>query len=310
VANALTIGQALGALNLGRDIMCNEDLGVRICGVFGHANETAAFVAALLPAYIAVAESSAGARRLFWIGCMAPTATMLILTSSRGAIVGLVAGSLWAGVLCRRYLSAQRFVSWLSVTAATMVPMLLLVGWKYWHLMLGRWTEGTSVSAYSMTSGRSDIWQGYLMKMLQFPWTFITGFGWNAHSVMSFTYVPHNQYLTLWFTIGLVGIIGFIAIFRKVVTTAMAAARAAIPQSDARRQIVAGIFGTLILGVAVFFGTMYIIWQFWWIYAGLVMRYSVLVLEARSRLPANHPRELATRRSTLTAAQPASRRGM
>jgi O-antigen ligase len=177
-----------------------------------------------------------------------------------------------------------------------LVPALVLVGVKYWQQMASRWTEGSSVSAASMTSGRTEIWQGYLMKMLAYPWTFITGFGWDAYSVMNFPVVPHNEYLTLWFTIGLLGIVGIIAIFRGVVQAALAAAQATGGPSNARRHMVAAVFGTLILGVAIFFGTLFIPWAFIWMYFGLIMRYSLAVRAAHSPITVNRDRpQLAAR---------------
>jgi hypothetical protein len=285
VANALTIGQLVGVVNLGREII-GDEFGVssRICGVFGHANETADLIVFLLPAYIAVAESSSGLRKVFWIGCLTPSVTMLVLAASRAATVGLVLGGLWGALLCSRYLSMQRFMKWISVGAAALVPMLAIVGFKYWDYMLGRWTEGSSASAASMTSGRTEIWAGGLVKMLEAPWTFLTGYGWNVWSTMNFQYVPHNQYLSLWFELGIVGVITIVVIFRQVLKAALLAASVAAPQSNARRHAVAATFAVAMLSIEIFFGTLYIPWAFIWMYMGLAARYSLLVTGERSRM--------------------------
>jgi O-antigen ligase len=287
IANAATIGQLVGAIDLHREILCDEfGASSRVCGVFGHANETAILIAFFMPAYVAVTESASGMRKVFWIGCIAPSATMLILAASRSAIVGLAVGGIWAVVLCRRYLSMQRFIRWISVGAAVLVPMLIIVGVKYWNLMVGRWTEGSSVSAASMTSGRSDIWAGGLLKMLDSPWTFLTGFGWDSWSVMGFQYVAHNQYLSLEFELGLIGVATLVVILFKVTTEALAAAASARAHSNARRHMVGCVFAVLILAIAIFFGILYVPWSFIWMYVGLAMRYSVLISEARSLVPA------------------------
>ena len=48
----------------------------RVFGAFGHANETAALLALMLPGVIAMISSTRGFWRLLWLGCSAATAAV------------------------------------------------------------------------------------------------------------------------------------------------------------------------------------------------------------------------------------------
>jgi O-antigen ligase len=312
IANLATIGQLSGFIHLGRDVVGEKpDEDRRIFGVFGHANETGTLIACLIPAYMAVADSAFGMRRWLWIGAMMTSVTVMILTASRGALAGLIIGGFWGILLCRRYLSLERALKWLSVTVAVLIPMVIVVGIKYWDLLLGRFTEanhgGELGSVRELSSGRTDIWTGGLARMMEQPWSFITGLGWNSWSVMGFVYIPHNEYLSLWFELGLVGVICFILIMRKTVVMALAAA--AIADSRARGYLVACVFSILILAVSVIFAILFVPWYFIWPYVGLSLRYASIVMERNRReLAQGKPLEVAP--ATVMKAKPRNRAGV
>jgi O-antigen ligase len=276
------IAKVAGLVHIGVDVFGDEvGLSRRVYGVWGHSNETGALVACLLPAYIAVVESSLGLRRLLWIVAMMTSVTMLILTASRGAFTGLFIGSVWGALLCHRYLSLQRTLKWLSTTVAVLVPMLIVVGAQYWHQLVARFT-GTSGNVDEMSSGRTDIWSWGIDKMLEAPWTFVSGFGWNSWWSMGFDYIPHNEYLWLWFELGVVGVACMVVILATVTKTALAAAR--IAQERPRRFLVACVFGTLTLAVTIFFANLWVPWFYLWPYLGVCMRYAMLARqEARQQ---------------------------
>lgn len=308
IANIATIAQLGGIIHLGREVIGDEDIGEqrRIFGVFGHANETGTLIACLIPAYIAVADSETGVRRWAWIGAMMSSVTVLILTASRGALVGLFFGGLWAALLCRPYLSVERAMKWVSTAVAVLIPMLIVVGIKYWDLLLARFlTEGARGGVREMSSGRTEIWARGIERMMERPWSFITGYGWNTWSVMRFDYISHNEYLSFEFELGLVGVISFILILRKTVVTALSAAAVADPR--ARSYMVACVFSALILSVALIFETLFIPWLFIWPYFGLLMRYACIALAGSKRGSSVPQSELAMRAGV--AAKRGSRAG-
>jgi O-antigen ligase len=306
LANIATLGQLSGVIHLGREVIGEKpDEDRRIFGVFGHANETGTLIACLIPVYIAVADSATGIRRWLWIGGMMASLTVLLLTASRGALAGFFLGGLWAAILCRRYLSLQRALRWVSLTVAVLIPILIVVGIKYWDWFLARFSEvnhgGESGSVREMSSGRTEIWADGLERMLEQPWSFLTGFGWNSWSVMGFYYIPHNQYLSLWFELGLVGLVCFILLMSKSVSAALSAAIVADPK--ARRYMVACVFAVLILSIAVIFAVLFIPWYFIWPYIGLSMRYASIVL-ARSKRESIAAQPGSIARAAVVASKP------
>jgi len=200
---------------------------------------------------------------------------------SRGALVSLLFGSLWAAYLCRRYLSFRVAIKWGSAIFAITAIAALIAGRTYLEIYIHRWTGVYFSSAADVSSGRSDIWSSGLKAMMNSPVSLITGFGWDTWSVMGFHYVPHNHYLSLWFELGLVGVVGFLLILRQLVTTALTTA--AVADASDRNFIVAFVFSFLILAVGIFFVLLFKPWAYLWAYIGLAMRYTVNV-RAASRI--------------------------
>jgi hypothetical protein len=206
---------------------------------------------------------------------------VILMVVSRGALVGLFFGALWAAYLCRRYLSFRVAIKWGSAIFAITLIAALIAGRTYLEIYMHRWTGVDLSSAADVSSGRSDIWIRAFMLMMDSPVSLITGFGWGTWSVMGFILVAHNYYLSMWFELGLVGVIGFLLILRQLVTTALTTA--AVADASDRNLIVAFVFSFLILAVGIFFVLLFKPWTYLWLYFGLAMRYTVNV-RAASRI--------------------------
>jgi len=280
IGNLFTVAKAFGIISFGAEIMnANEDAVTRVDGVFGDANETATMLSCLLPIYVSVILSAKGYLRVFWVACTALSAVVMFMTASRGALVALVLGSLWAAYLCRRYLSFRTAFKWGSAIFAITAVVALVAGRTYLEAYIQRFTGVSLASAADMSSGRSDIWARALVAMMRSPLSFITGFGWNAWSVMGFYFVAHNHYLWLWFELGIVGVVCFLVILGQLVTTALTTA--AVADSTDRDFLVAFVFSFLILGIGIFFVLLTKPWVYLWSFYGLAMRYTVNVRNAR-----------------------------
>lgn len=283
IANLFTIAKARGIIDFGAPIMVVREDSVyyvssRIDGVFGDANETATMIACLLPVYASFILSAKGFRKLFWIACMTLSAVVMFMTVSRGALVGLLLGSLWAAYLCRRYLSLRVAIKWGSAFFAIAVVVALIAGSTYLVTYIHRFTGVYLSSAADVSAGRSDIWFRALMAMMNSPVSLITGFGWNTwseNSIMGFFLAAHNHYLSLWFELGLIGVVSFIVIFHQLVTTALRTV--AISDSPDRDLIIAFVFSFLILVIGIFFVLLWKPWTYLWPYIGIAMRYTVNV---------------------------------
>jgi len=277
IANLFTIAKARGIIAFGVPVMTSD----RVDGVFGDANETGTMLACLLPVYVFVILSAKGFGRIFWLVCMMLAVVVILMVVSRGALVGLFFGALWAAYLCRRYLSFRVAIKWGSAIFAITLIAALIAGRTYLEIYMHRWTGVDLSSAADVSSGRSDIWIRAFMLMMDSPVSLITGFGWGTWSVMGFILVAHNYYLSMWFELGLVGVIGFLLILRQLVTTALTTA--AVADASDRNLIVAFVFSFLILAVGIFFVLLFKPWTYLWLYFGLAMRYTVNV-RAASRI--------------------------
>jgi O-antigen ligase len=285
VANVFTIAKERGIVDFGAPVMDMTGDSIytvsRVHGVFGDANETGTMIACLLPVYVPLILSARGFGKLFWIACMTFSAVVMFMTVSRGALVGLVLGSLWAAYLCRRYLSLRVAIKWGSAIFAITVVVALIAGRTYLETYIHRFTGVYLSSAADVSAGRSDIWVRALMAMMNSPVSLITGFGWNTWlegSVMGFFLVAHNHYLLLWFELGLIGLVSFIVIFHQLVSTALTTA--AIADAPDRDLIIAFVFSFLILVIGIFFVLFYKPWMYLWPYIGIAMRYTVNVRSA------------------------------
>ena len=308
LGNLFTIAKALGIISFGADIWgSGDDTVSRVNGVFGDANETGTMIACLLPVYISVILSAKGFGKIVWVACTTFSAIVMFMAASRGALVGLILGSLWAAYLCRRYLSFRLAFKWGSIIFAIAAIAAVVAGGSYLELYIHRFTGVSVASAADVSSGRSDIWARGLEAMMNSPVSLITGFGWDTWSVMGFSYVAHNHYLLLWFELGLVGIVCLLLILGQLVTTALATV--AVADSPDRDYIVAFVFSFLILGIGVFFVLLAKPWFYLWSFIGLAMRYTVDV-KAAHRINAdpqparNLPQSVRTLNASARSAQP------
>src|SRR5690606_29926693 len=179
---ALTITNAWGLTNIGPMRIGNDDdvEGGRIFGYFGHANETGTLLVTLIPAYIAMAANARGATRIAWTAGLLAVAVMLVLTGSRGAMVGLALGGGMAVYAWRRHFDRRRLRQWIVMTTLVMVPLMLVIAWPSIRILIDRITHQAGGDLGDMSSGRTQLWGEAFNAMIDNPWTFITGFGWGG----------------------------------------------------------------------------------------------------------------------------------
>jgi hypothetical protein len=274
-ANAIAIGDIAGLFNIGVTMMGTSGAEAgRAFGAFGHANETAALVICLLPAYVAVAGSSRGVMRLFWVGAGAISATMILMTGSRGAVVGMTLGGVLGWYTCRRVISFARAAPVLIALVALGLPLLLLVNMKFGGILTDRVIEMLQDPA-TRSADRTYVWLQGISRMMDHPLTLVTGFGWDSYSVMGFIYATHNHYLLLWFELGVIGVLSYLLIIGGTVLTARSAAEVA--PDELRAYLIAFIFGMFFVSVAVFFTLLGRPWLYIWAYIGMTMRLAVIV---------------------------------
>jgi O-antigen ligase len=278
VANIICIASIEGHLDI-EGVSATPEEGGRVSGPFGHPNGTAALIAAVIPAYVAIARSSGGAWPLVWIAGSTSAVAMLFMTASRGAFLGMLIGYPWAAYTFRRYLSSRQILLWTGASIVLGAVVLSLVGTQFVALFLERVvTESTASDVGALSSGRSDIWVRALEKMITTPITLITGFGWDAYDSMALHYGVHNQYFNFWFELGLVGLCSFVTLLLRTLFTVRSAVDGAAPAS--RGYLMAFVFGFVAFSITLFFGQMFLPWVYVWAYAGMSLRMALLAVKA------------------------------
>jgi O-antigen ligase len=279
-ANAMTVADVSGIYDLGFE----ERESGRTEGALGEANQYAAFVILFLPGMIAALMLARGVWRLFWLGAVLVSAVALVMTVSRGAFLGLLIAALWGAWLYRHRLSPGKVSAWLL--AGVIVVTVAVSLSQYSALLEERlFTQTGSIDLSDASSGRVDIWSAALLRMIGAPITLLTGFGWDVYWTMPFRYSPHNHYLSLWFNLGLPGLLSGVGVLASGVRRARRASQAAEPRL--RAHLVGFVVGTLALCVAVFFVDLHRPWLYFWAYVGVAMRLAASVTsEASERMPA------------------------
>jgi hypothetical protein len=278
-ANLATVLDAVKIIDLGY----TERFDGRTQGAIGESNQYAAYIILFIPGLIAAAVASRGVVRLAWVVGTLISCAALIMTASRGGFVGIAVAAAIGAYLYRRYVSYSRVAGW--VLGSLVLFVLFMAFSKYGGLLTERvFGQTASMDVTEATSGRSEIWTNLLATMVASPLTFITGFGWDVYWSMPFRFSPHNHYLSLWFNLGLIGLVtGCWLLFG-----AMRRARRAslVAQPPVRGHLIAFVIGGIAVSAAVFFVDLHDPWVFFWMYTGVVMRMVYCVEHAAVAEPA------------------------
>jgi O-antigen ligase len=271
LANTAAVLNSFGIIEVG-DMEHRRD--GRMTGVMGESNQDAAFVDLFLPAFAAGMLAYTGVWRLASLIGVLISLAALVMTASRGGYVGLIAASIWGMYAFRKYFPLRKILAIAIGALAIIVIVVALMSIEYGDLLYKRVIgDSSSADIVTSSSGRAEIWSTAIAAMAEAPLSFVTGFGWYTYWSMPFRLSPHNHYLSLWFNVGLVGLICGTALLVLVVREAMAALSAARVQYQPA--LIAFSIGAVAISVATFFVDLYTPWLWFWAYAGLVMRIAV-----------------------------------
>lgn len=261
----------IGTTTYGAD---NEVEGGRVYGYFGHANETGTLLATLLPAYMAMSDRTRGLARAAWVACLAAALLMLVMTGSRSALLGLIAGGGAVAFKYRRQFGRASVRRWMLRAVTVLVPAMLLMGWQFVQGLAERVAIQASGPLGDASSGRTELWADALQVMFASPWTLVSGFGWGGWDSHNFRYVAHNNYLSYWFDLGLPGLVLLLVLLVGPWVVARRALAHAAPAD--RGLLIAFIAGMAGLLIAMAFQTLFTPWAYLWAYIALMMRWAVL----------------------------------
>jgi O-antigen ligase len=290
LANLATCLNAFGIVHIAA-MDDPHDMG-RTGGLMGEPNQQGAFAVTFFPALIAMTKASQGIAKLFWLGVAVLSAAGLLVTGSRGALVGIVLAAIVAAYLYRDRLSFPRIAGWVVSGVAILAISLAIVSVQYGNMLYDRLVEQSTFSSGSaLSSGRTDLWSTIIAPMINHPLSMITGFGWNSMPLFGIEAVSHNEYLDVWFNLGLVGLVCYCLLFFLPIRHAWHASKLIGPPET--NYLVAFVVGFIALSVAIFFVNLYAPWAYLWPYAGLIMRIVAEIEAEQSRAPSSETRVAA-----------------
>ena len=249
----------------------------RVQGPLGEPNQYAAFLVLFLPVYIALAISNQGVswlKRFFYYGAGFSTFAVLLLTGSRGGIVGLILGVVLGYILFRKIVDIKQVISESAkfIIAGALVIAVILI--RHSDLILGRLaTVSKGTDAVTVSSGRLWIWEQGLKVMMEHPKSFFVGMGW-ATFPGYVGIVSHNTFLNVLFDFGILGLVPYLMLIWWIVSRLK---RSVLDTSGQVQLLLGGsIFGYLAMLCALFFVNLFTPWYFVWAYLGVILRIAML----------------------------------
>lgn len=264
------------------DVYNIPDLGIiheradgRVSGPLGQSNQYAAFLILFLPSLALASWRGVGLTRLFYILGLLASIAVLLLTTSRGAIIGLAGGIILGTLYLRSFIRPGQFMKTAMVVAILGALVLIAVSYQYSDLLYARFVDQTGAEDIRyISSGRTDIWIQTLSMQMENPVTFLIGYGWNTYDVLrDFRYATHSTYINYLFNLGIIGLGLFFILVGNVIRTT----KKGVQNSDVliQTQLIAFLFGFLSLLIHLFFVDLYKPWFFIWAYIGLMMRLAI-----------------------------------
>jgi hypothetical protein len=289
--NVLTLIDAFNIPDLG--IIQQRD-DSRVSGPLGESNQYAAFSLLFLPSTAILAVVARDAARIGYAFGALVTFTVIVLTTSRGALVGLSMGLMGGLFFMRHHLGTGRLVKVIVGLTVTVGLAVAIASIGYYDLLVERFVEKTDTSDLrTLSSGRTENWTMLIDILLKEPITFLFGYGWGMSTKLS-DHATHNTYLEYLFDLGAIGVMLLCSLFWAVVRTL----RRGIDVATGTIQAELGAFlvGFLALCVAIFFVNLFNPWLYIWAFCGLMMRFSLEASRATTTVrpdsnPAPEPRK-------------------
>jgi hypothetical protein len=279
VSNIVTVMDVYNVPDLGivkqMDEMQSEANRGRLMGPIGEPNQYASFLILFLPSYVALALSSTSGLvvRSVYLLASGTTLVTLLLTGSRGGILGLAAGSLWGYWLIRKKVRLRSTLNVVMISVPVIGVAIMLAAMKYGALLMGR-IEATSKAGTTTaaSAGRTWIWETGFSVMMNHPSSFFTGMGW--HTFAPYVgIVPHNTYLWYLFNLGIAGLVLYLLILRNVFRLTCDAVGGAAEDGD---MLLKGfVLGFAALAISTLFVDLFAPWYFIWAYVGVMARVAV-----------------------------------
>ena len=223
----------------------------RVEGPIGAANQYGALLVFLLPVVISLIPERGRRGRVFWLTTVLASFILLVATGSRGAYVALIAGAVVGTVYLRKYVSPQLVMRGLVVGLIGAVVAVVFVMYTNDEVIYQVTTKTTQVDPSRVSSGRLDIWTAAFQVMLEWPLSYVVGYGWNSYESSGIWKAAHSVYFDAWYELGIIGLVALVWLYVRVVVRARASIAGASP--EVARVMLGYVYGLIGLLVAMVF---------------------------------------------------------
>ncbi len=259
------------------DVFNVPDLGIitdrrdgRLAGPFNEVNQYGAVLIFIIPLTAGLALASRGLMKAYYGFGTLIAFILLGLTVSRGSYVGLLTGGAMALYLVRDHIRREMVVKGAVAGFVLLILVAGVIAYQNPEGFLDKFNVA-GASLERVSSGRTFFWRQTLTMMSDWPFSFLTGYGWDAYATLFLGYGdPHNTYLMYWFNLGLVGLGLYASIVFWIVRFALKSLDTI--SADIKPIIIGLVFGLLALHVALFFVGLYASSLFIWALVGVTLR--------------------------------------
>lgn len=255
-------------------VISARDVDGRVEGFIGSAQDFGGLLAFALPLVIALWWTETGIKKLLALSGVGLVLISIMLSASRGAMLGIVAGSILAAIYLRRYISRQMLMrATFAVVVLTLLATLFVLSTEFGYLLETRMTRGVdSGDVETLSSGRTAIWSAAIREMAEHPLSYISGLGWESYfQTIGHRYATHSVYLDRFYNLGLIGLTLFIYSFAGAAAVARRGL-ATITAQGATPFLMATVFGIAAFTIAMAFSDIHGAALYAWALMGIALR--------------------------------------
>ena len=272
----LTVADTFNIPDLG--VITSRDSDGRVEGFIGSAQDFGALLAFYLPAAVALLLGGSRFKKFLVLLGTGMLLVSIMLSASRGAMVGIIVGAMMAAFYLRRYISGQTVVrTAFAFVSFTVVAAVIVMATEYGDLLATRVSTGMSTGdVETLSSGRSAIWSAALREMADQPMSFITGRGWEAYfQTGGYRFATHSVYLDRLYNLGTIGLVLFLVSYVAVIVVARRGLASA--PKEATPFLIATVIGMTSFVIAMAFSDIFEAAPFVWAFTGLALRIAVTI---------------------------------
>jgi O-antigen ligase len=256
-------------------ITARDDDG-RIEGIIGSSAESSSLWAFYFPAIVALWLTETGLKKALAFSGIGLALVSIMLSGTRGPMLGVVAGGLMSAIYLRQYISAQIILrATMGILVFAAIALLVVLSSDFRYVLEARLSTGLDTgNLEQISSGRTRFWLEALRRMAEHPVTYFIGYGWEAYyQTMGYRVATHNVYLDRFYNLGAIGLTMFLLIYVNAVGIVRRALKSA--PEPTKPFLMALVFGMASFLIAITFADLEEAATYIWAYAGLALRLAV-----------------------------------